>query len=153
MVSNEFDLSLPHQQSDFQSRRFSNTNSEHCTSKMIKSKVLYLFLAAIALFVMIICVGLLLIYEKEANVTHSVDAWNDDRSSEQSYWYNVGLDELKEALKVQLNTHRAKNVILFVGDGMGINTATASRIYKYGEAGRLSWEEFPHMGLLKVSDQ
>lgn len=64
---------------------------------------------------------------------------------------SVGKSELNEALNVQINNRVAKNVILFVGDGMGPNTVTATRIYKYGESGRLTFEKFPHMGLLKVS--
>ena len=32
----------------------------------------------------------------------------------------------------------ATNVIFFLGDGMGPTTVTASRIYKYGEAGQLA---------------
>jgi alkaline phosphatase len=35
----------------------------------------------------------------------------------------------------------AKNVIFFLGDGMGPTTVTASRIYKYGEAGSLNMEK------------
>ncbi len=34
----------------------------------------------------------------------------------------------------------AKNVIFFLGDGMGPTVVTASRIYKYGEAGSLNME-------------
>ncbi|HQE40052.1 MAG: alkaline phosphatase [Zoogloea sp.] len=34
----------------------------------------------------------------------------------------------------------ATNVIFFLGDGMGPTTVTASRIYKYGEAGQLTME-------------
>ncbi|MEK7694852.1 MAG: alkaline phosphatase, partial [Pseudomonadota bacterium] len=34
----------------------------------------------------------------------------------------------------------AKNVIFFLGDGMGPATVTASRIYKYGESGKLTME-------------
>ena len=34
----------------------------------------------------------------------------------------------------------AKNVIFFLGDGMGPTTVTAARIYKYGEAGKLTME-------------
>ena len=52
---------------------------------------------------------------------------------------------------------RPKNVVLFVGDGMGLNTVTAARIYKgqsrqgvSGEEASLAWERFPSMGLLKV---
>jgi alkaline phosphatase len=63
----------------------------------------------------------------------------------------VGRAELDEALNVAINNKVAKNVILFIGDGMGPNTVTATRIYKHGESGRLTFEKFPHMGLLKVS--
>src|SRR5437762_4460797 len=34
----------------------------------------------------------------------------------------------------------AKNVIFFLGDGMGPTTVTAARIYRYGEAGKLAME-------------
>ena len=34
----------------------------------------------------------------------------------------------------------AKNVIFFLGDGMGPTTITASRIYRYGEGGKLSMD-------------
>lgn len=81
-----------------------------------------------------------------------MNAWRDELSPEKSVWFESGLDELKAALSIKLNTRRAKNVVLFVGDGMGISTMTASRIYKHGEQGRLAWEAFPHMGLLKVRE-
>jgi alkaline phosphatase len=51
---------------------------------------------------------------------------------------------------------RAKNVILFIGDGMGISTITAARIYeaqKRGETGEensLSFEKFDHVALVKT---
>lgn len=51
---------------------------------------------------------------------------------------------------------RAKNVILFIGDGMGISTITAARIYeaqKRGETGEensLSFENFPNVALVKT---
>lgn len=51
---------------------------------------------------------------------------------------------------------KAKNVILFVGDGMGISTVTAARILngqlagKPGEEGYLSFGEFPHTALVKT---
>ncbi len=55
----------------------------------------------------------------------------------------------------------AKNVVLFVGDGMGAQTVTAARIYKgqkggedvtdkNGEGEELLWERFPAVGLSKV---
>ncbi|SMF17950.1 alkaline phosphatase [Alteromonadaceae bacterium Bs31] len=50
----------------------------------------------------------------------------------------------------------AKNVILFVGDGMGISTLTAARILEgqlkgnNGEEGYLSFETFPYTALVKT---
>jgi len=53
-------------------------------------------------------------------------------------------------------TAKAKNVILFIGDGMGISTITAARIYDgqtkgmNGEDNKLSFEEFPNLSLVKT---
>ncbi|GBP74391.1 Alkaline phosphatase, tissue-nonspecific isozyme [Eumeta japonica] len=58
--------------------------------------------------------------------------------------------ELEDALRVKWNLNVAKNVIVFIGDGMDPNTVTATRIYKSGESSKLSFERFPHMGLLKT---
>lgn len=52
----------------------------------------------------------------------------------------------------------ARNVIIFVGDGMGIQTVTAGRIFKgqqkhnSGEESELVWDSFPHTGFSKVGD-
>lgn len=57
---------------------------------------------------------------------------------------------------VKLNTKKAKNVILFIGDGMGVQTHTAARIYKgqkggkSGEESILEWEKFPFSGQSKT---
>lgn len=51
---------------------------------------------------------------------------------------------------------KAKNIVLFLGDGMGISTITAARILagqregNSGEENRLSFEEFPVTGLVKT---
>ena len=53
-------------------------------------------------------------------------------------------------------TPPARNVILFVGDGMGVTTLTAARIFEGqrrgepGEENRLSFETFPHLALVKT---
>lgn len=47
-------------------------------------------------------------------------------------------------------------MILFIGDGMGVSTVTAARIYggqlkgKQGEESVLEFEKFPNVGLSKV---
>lgn len=51
----------------------------------------------------------------------------------------------------------AKNVILFIGDGMGVSTVTAARILRGQKQGRpgeetiLEFEKFPHVALSKVN--
>ena len=65
-------------------------------------------------------------------------------------------DILKQALAAQPNTNRAKNVILFVGDGMGISTVTAARIFEGQQRGvdgvsnQLAFDAFPHVALSKT---
>ena len=44
----------------------------------------------------------------------------------------------------------AKNVIFFLGDGMGPTTVTATRIYKVGEAGRLTMESLKRTARIKT---
>jgi alkaline phosphatase len=45
---------------------------------------------------------------------------------------------------------RAKNVIFFLGDGMGINTLTATRIYAVGESGDLTIDTLPESAFVKT---
>ncbi|XP_055677995.1 alkaline phosphatase isoform X1 [Lutzomyia longipalpis] len=116
----------------------------------LKSKLFVSILIVGAVFITLICIGFVVMYERDGSVTQTIDVWRDKLTSEQLVWFESGLDELKKALAVQINTKRAKNVILFVGDGMGPVSVTAGRIFKHGEGGKLSWEDFPHMGLLKT---
>jgi len=45
---------------------------------------------------------------------------------------------------------RAKNIIFFLGDGMGINTLTAARIYAVGEDGDLTIDTLPESAFVKT---
>ncbi|MGQ0507957.1 MAG: alkaline phosphatase [Myxococcaceae bacterium] len=45
---------------------------------------------------------------------------------------------------------KAKNVIFFLGDGMGPTTVTGARIYSKGEAGKLTMETLPRTALIKT---
>jgi alkaline phosphatase len=46
-----------------------------------------------------------------------------------SYWQKLGLDELEKTLSLMKlpNTNIAKNVIIFVGDGMSMTTVTGKK--------------------------
>jgi len=71
-------------------------------------------------------------------------------------WYKAGQKALREAKQLHPNARRAKNVILFIGDGMGISTVTASRILegqlqgKDGEKNSLAFEKLPYLALSKT---
>ncbi len=45
---------------------------------------------------------------------------------------------------------RAKNVIFFLGDGLGINTLTAARIFHAGEEGELTIDRLPESAFVKT---
>lgn len=70
-------------------------------------------------------------------------------------WFKAGKQSVQNNKLVNElpNLRRAKNVILFVGDGMGISTVTAARILEGqqrgadGEFNRLSFERFPYFAL------
>jgi len=74
------------------------------------------------------------------------------------FWYNIADEEIAKRLQLpQLSTKKAKNVIMFLGDGMPISSVTAARILKgqrqnkTGEESLLSFESFPYSGLSRVS--
>ncbi|XP_068249172.1 alkaline phosphatase-like [Palaemon carinicauda] len=76
--------------------------------------------------------------------------------NDSDFWLELGRKEIEEALEQPKLTNVAKNVILFLGDGMGITVNTAGRILKgqkqgnSGEEGYLVWERFPNIGLMKT---
>ena len=77
-----------------------------------------------------------------------------------SFWRGYGFQELKDSIELQensINTNLAKNIILFIGDGMSNPTISAARILKgiqeknpYPEKGYFGFERFPHLGRIKV---
>ncbi|XP_074658589.1 alkaline phosphatase-like [Tubulanus polymorphus] len=73
-----------------------------------------------------------------------------------AHWNKQAQDSLERNLKITENQNVAKNIILFIGDGMGVSTVTATRIYKGqqnnlpGEETVLSYEQFPNVALSKT---
>lgn len=71
-------------------------------------------------------------------------------------WRRDGWLAIERAKNEKLRKGKAKNVILFIGDGMGVTTLTAARILEgqlrgeSGEENRLSFEEFPFTALSKT---
>ncbi|WP_348673564.1 alkaline phosphatase [uncultured Abyssibacter sp.] len=85
---------------------------------------------------------------------------NELRTNVNNAWFAQGESVIARARgNVQTDAPargRAKNVILFVGDGMGVSTVTAARILegqragKLGEEHQLSFDQFPYAGLAKT---
>ncbi|XP_067630584.1 membrane-bound alkaline phosphatase-like [Eurosta solidaginis] len=75
---------------------------------------------------------------------------------EATYWQNQAYSELRQRLKRQPNLNTAKNIILFLGDGMPLTSVAAARIHKgqrdgfLGEEQVLSFEKFPYSGLSRT---
>lgn len=71
-------------------------------------------------------------------------------------WFAAGQQAVQQAKQLKKQDNRAKNVILFVGDGMGISTVTAAHILEgqlpgdEGEENKLSFEELPRLALSKT---
>lgn len=75
---------------------------------------------------------------------------------ENDIWYKDAKTAIEAAKKQHPIVGKAKNVILFIGDGMSIGTITAARIYagqqskKTGEEHRLAMESLPQVALSKT---
>lgn len=71
-------------------------------------------------------------------------------------WKSDGWKAIDQAKRQKVRKGKAKNVILFIGDGMGVSTLTAARIFEgqqrdeSGEENRLSFETFPYSALSKT---
>jgi alkaline phosphatase len=78
------------------------------------------------------------------------------RTETPEMWSRDGWKAVEKAKREKIRKGKAKNVILFIGDGMGITTLTAARILEgqlrgeSGEENRLSFEEFPFSALSKT---
>jgi len=75
---------------------------------------------------------------------------------EANAWFADGRQAVRRAARFVEGEPAAKNVILFVGDGMGVSTVTAARILEGqrrgqpGEENRLAFETLPHLALAKT---
>ncbi|WP_394130519.1 alkaline phosphatase [Shewanella maritima] len=69
---------------------------------------------------------------------------------------NIGATQMASDVSLEALRGQAKNIILFVGDGMGISTVTAARILEgqmnglLGEENQLAFDSFEFAGLAKT---
>lgn len=59
--------------------------------------------------------------------TNASKDWSEDKKPER--WNKYASDKIRQILNRDINGNVAKNIILFLGDGMGLPTVTVSRKY------------------------
>lgn len=80
-----------------------------------------------------------------------------DRENHPAFWREIAQNTLRDQVLKTRNENIAKNVILFMGDGMSLATVAAARIYLgqehgyRGDESLLSFDKFPYTGLSKVT--
>ena len=71
-------------------------------------------------------------------------------------WKGISRATLNKRVAKVPNTNKAKNVIFFIGDGMGVSTESIARLHKSQMEGitidqvHLAWDHFIDAGLVKV---
>jgi alkaline phosphatase len=71
-------------------------------------------------------------------------------------WRSEGQQALEASKNIRIRQQPAKNIILFVGDGMGVSTVTAARIFegqlqgRDGERNLLAFEKLPFLAMAKT---
>jgi alkaline phosphatase len=118
------------------------------------------------LFVFSLCAMLVACSAELGFSESSATAIKDLRSAEQ--WYQQGkvsvqkrkseLSNIRQSTSTNtaIDKIKAKNIIFLLGDGMGVSTLTAARIYVgqqqglLGEEFALSFEKFPYSALIKT---
>lgn len=90
------------------------------------------------------------------NATASTGAMLLKTTRSDNPWWQAARTTLQERIDIKPRNQHARNIILFIGDGMGPSTVTAARIFDgqsrgaSGEENILSFERFPYTGLVKT---
>ncbi len=98
--------------------------------------------------------SLTLVFSVLSQVVH--EPFPVNRIENPDMWRTDGWNAIDRAKRQKIRSGKAKNVILFLGDGMSNSTVAASRIFEgqtrgeSGEENRLSFEEFPFAALSRT---
>lgn len=95
--------------------------------------------------------------ERLASV-HNLRASPNRAETTKDFWFQDARAAIEEKIKQGFTseTKKARNVVMFLGDGMSVPTLAAARTLlgqrdrKPGEEAHLSFEAFPSVGLVKV---
>lgn len=93
---------------------------------------------------------------KNVSPSPSIETARILKNTQDNAWFKTAESKLDGSKAYSVAAGSAKNVILFVGDGMGVSTVTAARILEgqlkgmLGEENVLSFGKFPFAGLAKT---
>lgn len=76
--------------------------------------------------------------------------YSEELNSQYHIKNGVEFVEKQKLKSTSLNKNTAKNLILFLGDGMSMATIAATRVYIGGEERSLSFEKFPYVAMAKT---
>merc|ERR1719153_776292 len=87
-----------------------------------------------------------------------MDTLREVEETDREWWWKDSQDKLRKEVNMKNIDKKAKNIVFFLGDGMGVSTLTAARILKGqqdssltgGEQTKLVFEEFPYLGLVRT---
>lgn len=92
----------------------------------------------------------------EQEVSAAENVWQQVNQQLNGVQSNANIAFANSSAEIEALKGSAKNVILFVGDGMGVSTVTAARILEgqqkgmMGEENQLSFDKFPFSGFAKT---
>jgi len=97
---------------------------------------------------------------RKASIGIEAQAMKPRNVENYDFWRRQGDQDIRKALNEQVrNKKKAKNVIIFVGDGMSNPTVASARIFKarqegeeFPERSHLIFEDFPNLGHSKTYD-
>jgi len=75
---------------------------------------------------------------------------NYEQENTEKYWRDLTRQQILESVAKTPNMKKAKNVILFIGDGMGYPSQTAGRILAGGEEYDTAIDKMPWSGSVKT---
>lgn len=79
-----------------------------------------------------------------------VNAKDVEEEKNSDYWLNNAKAFVEHQLKKEPIVKKAKNIIMFLGDGMSHPSIAAARVYMGGEEKKLSFENFPYTASSKT---
>ncbi|KAM8704766.1 hypothetical protein ACLKA7_009254 [Drosophila subpalustris] len=131
---------------------------QFCFQLRLKSTQLFIVAGSVllALFISLICIGITIRYEVEHEVVNlsDVDYWKDQVSPEQKLWYDKGIEELQQAMRVYSKQSQPKNVLVLLVNGIDSRALAAARFHQENNTKdhtQFIWDQFPHLARIKNS--